>query len=344
LARSPKPRTLDTTLLALELLQRIPRHGKTTAAELRKDLAAAGFNRDIRSIQRLLDQLADHFPHIERDERTKPFGYSRKAGAGDAFAPRLSEQESMLFLLAREQLAGILPAAVLRALKPAFEAASTKLDARHQVTAAQAKSWPSKVRVVSQLQPLLPPTLAPGVFEAVTQALYADHWLQIGYVNQQGKATEARVMPLGLGQQGVRLFVVVRFEGHDDERNLAMHRIRKALDTGMPFERPADFDLRRYDDEQGGFGFGRGQQVQLHLTMPAGRAFILRETPLAADQQEIVRRDGRIEFVATVTDSARLDWWIATLGGDVKVRKDGATNLNGSDVAAASSAPRSPQD
>jgi predicted DNA-binding transcriptional regulator YafY len=328
LARSPKPRTLDTTLLALELLQRIPRHGKTTATELRKDLAAAGFHRDIRSIQRLLDQLADHFPHIERDERTKPFGYSRKAGMGDAFAPRLSEQESMLFLLAREQLAGILPPAVLRALKPAFAAASTKLDARHRVTAAQAKSWPSKVRVVSQLQPLLPPRLAAGVFEAVTQALYADHWLQISYVNQQGKATEARVMPLGLGQQGVRLFVVVRFEDHDDERNLAMHRIRKAIDTGLPFERPVDFDLGRYDDEQGGFGFGRGRQVRLHLTLPAGRAFILRETPLAADQQEIVRRDGRIEFVATVTDSARLDWWIATLGGDVSARKKGILSPN----------------
>lgn len=323
LARSSKPRTLDTTLLALELLQRIPRHGKTTAAELCMDLAAAGFARDIRSIQRLLDQLVDHFPHIERDERTKPYGYSRKAGAGDAFAPRLSEQESMMLLLAREQLAGILPAATLRALKPTFEAATTKLDARHQVTAAQAKSWPRKVRVVSQLQPLLPPSLASGVFETVTQALYADHWLLISYVNQQGKATEARVMPLGLGQQGVRLFLVARFEGHDDERNLAMHRIRRAIDTGLPFERPVDFDLGRYDDEQGGFGFGRGRQVRLHLTLPAAQAFILRETPLATDQQEVSRRGGRVEFVATVTDSARLDWWIATLGDDVDVKKRG---------------------
>ncbi len=321
LARSSKPRTLDTTLLALELLQRIPRSRKTTAAALREDLAAAGYDRDIRSIQRLLEQFADHFPQIERDDRSKPFGYSRKAAAGDAFAPRLSEQESMLFLLAREQLAGILPTAVLRALKPAFEAASSQLDARHQVTAAQAKAWPGKVRVVSQLQPLLPPKLTAGVFEAVTQALYADHWLQISYVNQQGKATEARVMPLGLGQQGVRLFLVVRFEGHGDERNLALHRIRRAVDTGMPFERPVDFDLARYDDEQGGFGFGHGQQVRLHLALPADRAFILRETPLSTDQREIERRDGRIEFVATVTDSARLDWWIATLGNGVTVVK-----------------------
>ena len=321
LVHSPKPRTLDTTLLALELLQRIPRHGKTTAADLRDDLAAAGYDRDIRSIQRLLEQLADHFPYIERDDRSKPFGYSCKAGAANAFAARLSESESMLLLLAREQLAGILPAAALRALKPVFEAAGNNLDARHQVTAAQARAWPGKVRVVAQLQPLLPPKLVAGVFEAVTQALYADHWLQLSYVNQQGKATEARVMPLGMAQQGVRLFLVVRFEGHEDERNLAMHRIRKAVDTGLPFERPAHFDLARYDDEQGGFGFGRGRQVRLHLTLPANRAFILSETPLAADQRETRRRDGRVEFVATVTDSARLDWWIATLGDDVKVRK-----------------------
>ncbi len=321
MARVSKPGTLDTTLLALELLQRIPRHGKTTASELRDDLAAAGYRRDIRSIQRLLDQLANHFPYIERDERTKPFGYSRKPGAGDAFLPKLSEQESMLLLLAREQLTGILPTAVLRALKPTFEAASTRLDAQHQVTAAQARAWPTKVRVVSQLQPLLPPKLAPGIFEVVTQALYADRWLQIAYVNQQGKATEARVMPLGLGQQGARLFLVVRFEGHDDERNLALHRIHKATDTGLPFQRPPGFDLARYDDEQGGFGFGSGRLVRVHVTLPANRAFILKETPLSPDQRAVERAGGRVEFIATVTDSARLDWWIATLGADVQVKK-----------------------
>ncbi len=316
-----KPRTLDTTLLALELLRRIPRHRKVTATELRDDLAVAGYPRDIRSVQRILEQLAEHFPEIERDDRTKPFGYRCMPGSGDAFSPRLSEQESMLLLLAREQLASLLPANVMRALKPTFEAASTQLDSRARVTTSQAKAWPRKVRVVSPLQPLLPPRLAAGVFDAVTQALYADHWLDIGYVNQAGKATEARVMPLGLGQQGVRLFLVVRFEGHGDDRNLALHRLQRAADTGMPFVRPDDFDLARYDDEQGGFGFGCGRQVRVRLTLPAERAFILKETPLSQDQQAVQRSNGRVEFTATVADSARLDWWVATLGTDVSFKK-----------------------
>ncbi|WP_257266243.1 hypothetical protein [Endozoicomonas sp. ONNA2] len=39
------------------------------------------------------------------------------------------------------------------------------------------------------------------------------------------------VMPLGLAQQGPRLFLVCRFKGYDDERNLAMHRMLSAHST-----------------------------------------------------------------------------------------------------------------
>ena len=53
-----RPGTLETTLLAIELLRRIPRSGKVSASELQQQLAEAGFERDLRSIQRLLKSLA----------------------------------------------------------------------------------------------------------------------------------------------------------------------------------------------------------------------------------------------------------------------------------------------
>lgn len=65
--------TLETVLLAVELLRRIPRGRKVTASELHRQLKDAGIDRDLRTIQRQLEMLSEHF-EIERDDRSKPYG------------------------------------------------------------------------------------------------------------------------------------------------------------------------------------------------------------------------------------------------------------------------------
>ena len=63
--------TLETVLLAVELLRRIPRGRKVTASELHRQLKDAGIDRDLRTIQRQMEMLSEHF-EIERDDRSKP--------------------------------------------------------------------------------------------------------------------------------------------------------------------------------------------------------------------------------------------------------------------------------
>lgn len=63
--------TLETAVLAIELLRRIPRGRKITAAELHSQLKDAGIERELRTIQRQLEMLSEHFD-IERDDRSKP--------------------------------------------------------------------------------------------------------------------------------------------------------------------------------------------------------------------------------------------------------------------------------
>ena len=46
--------TLETVLLAVELLRRIPRGRKITASELHQKLKHAGMERELRTIQRQL--------------------------------------------------------------------------------------------------------------------------------------------------------------------------------------------------------------------------------------------------------------------------------------------------
>ena len=108
--RSPN---MDGVLLAIELLKRIPRRTKITAAELRQQLSDIGFDRNLRSIQRQLDILSQHFD-IERDDHNKPYGYCWKEQSLGLSLPSLNEKESMLLTLAEQHLRNLMPSSLMR--------------------------------------------------------------------------------------------------------------------------------------------------------------------------------------------------------------------------------------
>ena len=175
-----------------------------------------------------------------------------------------------------------------------------------------AHGWLKKVRVVSTTQPLLPPKIKPGVFEQVSQALFSNHWLAVEYENAVGARTKSDVMPLGLAQQGPRLYLVCRFQGFDDERILALHRIQAARATTLGFERPKDFDFGSYDAD-GKFGFGEGKRIQLSFRITKEAGLHLLESPLSQDQT-VKELEGEYEITATVVETAILDWWLRGFG------------------------------
>lgn len=251
--------THETALLAVELLRRIPSGRKVTAGELHRQLKDAGIDRDLRTIQRQLEMLSEHF-EIERDDRSKPYGYRWLEQSSALVVPHLTPQESLLLRLAEEHLRHLLPARLMKSMEAFFSQARRNLGA--DSGARLAREWPEKIRVVATSQPLLPPKIAPGVFEAISEALYTNHWLDLDYRNSAGKRSRVDVMPLGLVQQGPRLYLVCRYRGFDNERNLALHRILSAERSTLTFDRPKDFDLKKYDDD-GRFGFGEGERVRL---------------------------------------------------------------------------------
>ncbi|MER1968775.1 WYL domain-containing protein [Castellaniella sp. GW247-6E4] len=302
--------TLDTALLAVELLRRIPRGRKVTVNELHRQLEEAGIYRDLRTIQRQMKMLSEHF-EIECDDRSKPYGYRWLDRARVLAVPTLTPQESLLLQLAEDHLKHFLPPRLMKSMEGFFHQARRNLgpdgDARLE------REWPSKVRVVATSQPLLPPRIEPEVFEVVSDALFANRWLYLDYQNASGWRSTVDVMPLGLVQQGPRLYLVCRYRGFDNERNLALHRIISARMSTLAFERPKDFDLKQYDDD-GRFGFGDGEKVRLsfHITHDAGQHLI--ESPLSVDQKVVRHRDGSLGITASVVDSAMLEWWLRGFG------------------------------
>lgn len=309
-----RPDSLETVHIALELLRRIPRGSKISAPELHEQLQQAGLARDLRTIQRQLDMLAKNF-EIERDDRNRPFGYRWKECAKGMVLPSLTAQESLLLTLAEQHLRNLLPANLMKSMNGFFAQARSNIGLH--TNAQREREWLSKVRAVSETQPLLPPKIRPGVFDEVSNALYANRWLQVDYKNASGKRSQKEVMPLGLAQQGPRLYLVCRYAGFDNERSLALHRILTAQAMAHTFMRPKDFDLKKYDDD-GRFGFGEGERISVTFRIDklAGRHLL--ETPLSVDQQ-VVELEDTYEITATVVDSEVFWRWVRGFGGAIAV-------------------------
>ena len=317
-----RPSARDNVMLALEILKRIPRSGAISAPEIRRELEQMGLKRDLRSIQRQLEDLSANFD-IERDTRSKPYGYRWKERAKGFSFPALNDQEALLLALAEQQLKTLLPGAIVKSMESFFAQARNRLTAVQRLSPDHAAihsrefDWLRKVRVVPNNQPLLPPNIKPEVLESVSNALYTNQWLDVDYNNARGVRMQARVMPLGLAQQGPRMFLVCRFEGYDNERSLALHRMASASATSLPFTPLNDFDLQAYDDD-GRFGFGEGERIQLKFRIRKGPGLHVLETPLSEDQTVVELQD-HYEITATVVRSAQLVWWLRGFGGGVEV-------------------------
>lgn len=303
-----RPDSLETLQLALEILRRIPKGRTVTAPELHRQLADAGYERDLRTIQRLLETLSEVYD-IERDDSGKPYQYRWKELSKGMSLPALSPQEALLLTLAEQQLGSLLPAKLMHSMKGFFSQAHAQLE--DQGTRRE-REWLEKVRVVGASQPLLPPKIDPDVFEQVSNALYGNFWLDVDYRNAAGKRTSARVMPLGLAQQGTRMYLVCRFDGYDDDRSLALHRILSAQASCFTFQRPEDFNLKQFDDE-GRFGYGEGKRIRLQFRIDKEAGFHLLESRLSNDQVVDEQEDSYV-ITATVVDSAMLDWWLNGFG------------------------------
>ena len=141
------------------------------------------------------------------------------------------------------------------------------------------------------------------------------HYRSLGTTNTNLERKTKEVMPLGLAQQGSRLYLVCRFHGHTNERSLALHRIQKASISTFDFAYPNNFNLEQYDLD-GRFYFGEGEEIVLSFCIRQESGYHLLETPLST-KQSVKLIDGGYQFTATVIDSLQLDRWLLGFGSDV---------------------------
>ncbi len=257
----------------------------------------------LRTLQRDLNELKEIFP-IENDGEN-PQGWWMDSDKAP-LQPLIQPSKALVFLMAEEHLKLLMPAIVFDELRPWFE------HARQQVQHEQ-KPWLHKVRVVPANQPLIPPEINAKVLEQVQEALLRNHQVDVVYESRSKQATQQLCLhPLGLIQRGPVLYLLARMEGAEDTRRYAMHRLRSAKMREEGAERTEGFDLDAYL-EQGGMGFGNGQQVCMQALFTEAAAEHLRECRLSEDQQLEKQPDGRVKVTATVADTLQLQWWLRAM-------------------------------
>ena len=304
-------KNLTALQLQLEILRFIPKTRFITSEEILQKLNDIGVQRDLRSIQRQMQKLCDQFD-IECDDRDRPYGYRWKPNAKGLDLPILNEQQSLVLMLAKQCLKGILPASIMSSMDGFFQQAEYNLvyDS-HKKSGAE---WLDKVAIAPTSQPLLPAQINPEIFSEISTALYNNRILEVHYRNQVGVEHHAEVKPLALVQQGAAQYLVVQYV-NDKIKHLALHRFISAKATTFTFERP-QFNLKNYLAEQH-FGFGNGKKIRFTFRIAKHLGFHLTETPLSADQSII--DEGETYLVqATVVESEMLNWWVAKSGDEIE--------------------------
>ena len=322
MAREQK--TLDQTLVYLEIIKRIPRRSSVSTQDLLNSLASAGINLPLLTLQRYLKVLteSDVVP-IRCDRSSRPYSYRLDMDASPYLFSQLTPQECLLLKLAKENLKNQLPAHISRSFDPIFETVEDNLVSRDRTR--KEKAWLKKVAVVANSLPQIPPTFKARIFDTISEALYDDKKLEITYRNIDKAVKKHVVTPLGLVQQDHRLYLVCQFDGYDNIRHLPLHRMDDA--TMMEAANPVQhFDLERYIRERH-FNYSGDELRTIHLVMDFTNeqtAMNLREAPFTRHQTITELENGTYRLEADLEDSILLDGWINTwreIAGIVKVEK-----------------------
>jgi predicted DNA-binding transcriptional regulator YafY len=311
----PSNKTHNTLARQWELLKLLPTRGPgKTAKELAEALDDAGFKISKRQVERDLGNLYDAFK-LDCNNASIPYGW-RLPPHAQIDLPGITLAEALSLRLVEDTLKVLMPSAMMRGLEPRFHHAKRKLETL--VDENPAAQWINKVAVVPQSLPLLPPPIDHNVLETVQEALLADRQLDIEYHKFDAEQTSKQTLhPLGLVQRGPVTYLVATAFMYTDIHLYVLHRIISATKTEKHAVIPEGFNLDNYI-ASGALQFGMNGSICLNAQIEEGLAYILGETPLAADQH-IEEKDGIINLSATVTDSWQLRWWILSQGASIKI-------------------------
>mgnify|MGYP001193946482 CR=1 FL=1 len=306
--------TLFRHLAILQILPRAPQ--KLSTGTVQAHLEEQGYIVTVRSIQRDLEKLAEHFP-LECHKDTKPYRWNYVANYTSDL-PAMDTVTALTLVLAEESVRGLLPKVAMDKIGYKFQSARKHLEALQKNGFSQ---WSQRVRAIPNGKSLIPAEIQPAVWEGLTDALLNHYAVNVEYLSRiKGELKTYTLHPLGLVTRDSSSYLLASVNEHDDVRQFALHRFRSVTASASLYRTQPEFNVQDYID-QGAFGFPLSKDpVKLIARVNNSLAWMLAETPLSLDQTLSEPDEaGWVQLTATVPNDQQTQWWLMGFGANIEV-------------------------
>lgn len=307
-----------TTARQWQVLSQLQRNRWVGTTHIYEQLALAGFDISLRTVQRDLNALAKRFP-IEKNN-ANPQGWRWCDDAPLQSLPHMNLSQAVAFNMVEANLTQLLPPVILDELFPWFDLARRQLK-NSKVT----HSWIDRVRIEPATQPLIAPHIDLDSKDHIYHALFYQLQIKACYTrSDKADASEYILNPIAIIQRGVIIYLLATRTDDPDAviRTFALHRFASVEILESTAQTPENFQLDDYLDA-GGMGFshhlfrrlpnhGKNTAIELHFTKTAGKS--LTESKLSDDQVVTLNPDSTLTIHATVNLTSQLVWWLRGFG------------------------------
>lgn len=279
--------------------------GATTSREIRERLEEEGFEISERQVQRDLRSIHEALPEDLARESVRSakdrWYWHRDARVGNLTGRSLSEALALTTLAGKYR--HLVPASILANLDAPIERARRFLASTPQ---PHVRHWPDKLVAIHGPIYRLPPKTDPDVADRVTEAVYTERKLEIGYrasADDDAEEAQVEVDALGLLTRNNLTYLIT-----SSTEPIPLHRIRTARALTITVPRPVRAPLQeRY--WRSPLHTGMERQLKLVLEADADLTRELQEQPLGTDQRVTERENGsaRVDVTAR-NDQSLIDW------------------------------------
>lgn len=305
------------------LLQMIPRAPDSVSTDrLLEKLSAAGFEVDLRTLQRNLRDLVEsgEFGLSSEKNGRESARWQYLAATPVTMFPSLDDHTALAFRLADAFLQSLMPPETVKALRPFVEEAGRHLSKRQQAAAGK---WQDKIHVFPQGMRRKPPKIRPEVREVVYRALLEEMPLRLVHHSRSSPVPkEFFISPVGLVVRDYMIYLYGVTREKKQVLAFALNRTQHAeiLEEAIFDKPPPGFTLAE-SEELVSKPYEGSKHINLSLRIGKISTYSLRECPLASRQALIPdaeNPEGGI-LTATVPNTVELRQWIRSLGPDTEV-------------------------
>ncbi|MCA3087550.1 MAG: WYL domain-containing protein [Rhodocyclaceae bacterium] len=302
----------------LRIVPYIPRQPqKKSTSEIHEYLESLGLEVSKRQLERDLLQLQSVFPLACDDEKKRGWFWPKDAAL--PFSGLAMDSHAALVLrLAEQHLKHALPKGTLRKLARSFQEAEHVLAHERK---GKATDWLERVHILMPGVPLEPPDIDEQIETMVSIALLEHRPLAVKYRKRGGEEKSYVLHPAGVVVRMGVVYFVAKYEGVDELRFFALHRMREAE---VLTEQAQVVPVQELKDTlaRGAFGFPVGNEsmrVTLRFRPEAGVHLL--ESRFSADQTADTLADGRLELEGSLPNNLESRWWLLSFGPGVEVVK-----------------------